>query len=146
MKNLSIKPASSKDAESIKGLLQACHLPFEDITAGHLEHFYVIEGEKGLEGNIGIEICGAYGLLRSLAVTESMRGQGLGEALTQHIEDYARDKDLKALYLLTTTAANFFSHLGYEPTERVNAPDPLQETNEFKSICPASAVCMVKLL
>jgi amino-acid N-acetyltransferase len=146
MNTHSINSASPSDVRSIKELLQAYHLPFEDITMEHLEHFFIIEGEDGLEGNIGIEICGEYGLLRSLVVAESKRGEGLGRVLTKHIEDYARDKNLKALYLLTTTAAEFFERLGFESAERATAPNVLQETKEFKSICPASAVCMMKLL
>jgi len=62
------------------------------------------------------------------------------------IEEYARSKKIDTLYLLTLTAENFFSARGYHKTDRKSAPPALQETTEFKSLCPQTAVCMKKHL
>ena len=113
-------------------------------TPSHLAHFYVLDQDGNLVGTVGLEICAPYGLLRSLAVAQTHRGRGLGVELVQRLENYARTCDIQALYLLTTTADMYFSKLGYVVVERQEAPNSLQETTEFKSICPDSAVCMTK--
>ena len=143
---MKIIPATPKDEANIKTLLQTCELPFQDLTRAHLENFLVIRENGQFLGTIGLEVCGADGLLRSLAVSETVRGQGLGLQLVKQIEELARARQLVALYLLTTTAEKFFAHLGYQVIPRESAPAALQETAEFQSICPASAVCMWKQL
>jgi amino-acid N-acetyltransferase len=64
--------------------------------------------------------------------------------LVHYIEEYAISQRVRHLYLLTTTADLFFARTGYQVIPRESAPAPIQETAEFQSICPASAVCMVK--
>jgi amino-acid N-acetyltransferase len=86
------------------------------------------------------------GLLRSLAVAKAYRRQGLATQLVNKIEEYARSQKVATLYLLTLTAENFFSGRGYKKIDRKAAPAALQETTEFKSLCPQTAVCMKKRL
>jgi amino-acid N-acetyltransferase len=143
---MQIIPATVQDESGIKALLRTCELPADDLSASHLEHFFVIKDAGRIVGSVGLEVCGEYGLLRSLALTESLRGRGLGIQLAQSIEAYASSQQIKSLYLLTTTAGSFFAHLRYQVIPRENAPARLQETAEFQSICPASAVCMYKEL
>jgi len=143
---MQITPATPKDETVIKTLLQNCHLPFEDLTPAHMATFWAIPGEGQMIAAIGLEICGNFGLLRSLAVSETWRGQGLGVQMVECIETQARERQIAALYLLTTTADQFFARLGYQVVSRDSAPAVLQETTEFQSICPASAVCMFKQL
>jgi len=139
-------PALASDEAGIKATLAECDLPYEDITPDHLQHFWILRDGPKLAGVVGLEVFESVGLLRSLAVQEAYRGQGIGSQLTEMAEDYARVQGIKALYLLTTTAPDFFGRRGYQQTERDAAPTPLQGTVEFKSLCPDSAVCMVKKL
>lgn len=127
-------------------MLAACDLPFRDLTPAHMEHFWVARDGPRLAGAVGLEIRGDAGLLRSLCVAEADRGQGIGGQLTEKAEEYARARGLQALYLLTTTASDFFARRGYQWTERAAAPAPIQETSEFQSLCPSTAVCMVKYI
>jgi amino-acid N-acetyltransferase len=62
------------------------------------------------------------------------------------MEDSARTTGLSRLYLLTTTASQFFARVGYEVISRVEAPNSLQRNSQFAELCPASAVCMSKTL
>ena len=141
-----IFPATSFDLEPIQSFLKTCDLPAYDIRSTHLEHFFVLRNNNQIVGSVGLEVCGEFGLLRSLALAQFFRGQGLGFQLVAHIEAYARSQQIIALYLLTTTADQFLSQLGYQKIERAAAPPLVQETAEFQSICPASAVCMFKEL
>jgi amino-acid N-acetyltransferase len=84
------------------------------------------------------------GLLRSLAVAEAHRKGGCGRALVSHAESWAWRHGVKTLYLLTTTAANFFARTGYEAISRVQAPAPIAATTQFSSLCPSSATLMRK--
>jgi amino-acid N-acetyltransferase len=143
---MKIIPASTQTGPSIKSLLRDCGLPSDDISATHLENFFVIKDSDQILGSVGIEICGEFGLLRSLALTESLRGQGIGTRLVKHIEEYAHSKKINSIYLLTTTADQFFTRIGYQTMARESAPKLVQETTEFQSICPASAICMCKQL
>ena len=143
---MKIIPASAQDQSAIKALLCRCKLPSEDISTSHLAHFLVIKDAGQVVGSVGIELCDDYGLLRSLAVQEAFRGHGLGVQLVDRIEKYARSYQTKAIYLLTTTADRFFAANRYKIIPRESAPAGIQETAEFKSICPTSAICMFKEL
>lgn len=91
-----------------------------------------------------VEFCGDYGLLRSLVIEEPFRGKGYGKELCSQLMEYARTNGVKELYLLILTAADFFEKLGFERINRQTAPEPISQTTEFMSLCPVSAVCMMK--
>jgi hypothetical protein len=76
----------------------------------------------------------------------SHRGSGLGKQLVYELESFAQRKGIKTIFLLTITARDFFRKLGYEVTHRAYVPASIAETEEFKSICPVSAVCLFKNL
>jgi len=48
----------------------------------------------------------------------------------------------EAVWLLTTTAADYFAAFGFVPVERAAVPEPIRESAEFASLCPASAAVM----
>lgn len=97
-------------------------------------------------GLVGIEISGTDALLRSLVVAENARTQGIGSALVQHTEDYATSRRVRAMYLLTMTAESFFQRRGYRRVDRAQAPQAIQSTAEFASLCPATSAFMMKPL
>ena len=137
--------ASADDRDRIIELLRANHLPTEDITAEKLRHFLVCESNgAGLVGCVGIEIFDGAGLLRSLAVASPYRSKGWGSAALSEIEALARSAHLHRLYLLTTTAAEFFERRGYSRADRAAVPKAIAACSEFASLCPASATCMSK--
>lgn len=127
-------------------LLQARHLPTNDLTADHMPHFIGAYSAIQLQGVVGVELLGDDALLRSLAVTVDSAGQGLGVALVQGIEAYAAQQGVVRMTLLTTTAQSFFATHGYKPINRDAAPNRIQDTAEFSSLCPSSAVLMQKLI
>jgi len=150
--------AQGRDLSEIKSLLQASQLPDEDLTPVHLPHFLIWRPDQvdqpghsdqhnqAIAGVVGLEILDQYALLRSLAVTPVHQRQGLASQLTQTIEDYASSQQIKAIYLLTTTASAFFSKRGYQTINRDTVPPVMQTTTEFRSLCPDSAICMTKRL
>jgi amino-acid N-acetyltransferase len=93
-------------------------------------------------GCAAVEIHGTVGLLRSVAVDETRRGEGLGHQLTQAALDLARARGLKTVYLLTTTAAAFFPRFGFREVARTDVDPAVQRSVEFTKACPADAVAM----
>lgn len=141
------RAASAADLADIQALLKHAGLPFEDLSAALMPDFIVLRGASGeLLAAGGFEIHGEDGLLRSVVVADATRGQGLGGTVTTMIERRARKRGIRALFLLTTTAADFFPRLGYERFDRGGVPPALAGSAEFASLCPASAVCMKKNL
>jgi amino-acid N-acetyltransferase len=127
-------------------LLKRHSLPAADLRDAHMESFFFAGSKTELTGLVGLEFCGADALLRSLVVATEARGSGLGAALVAHAESYARDRGARSVYLLTTTAEDFFARLGYVRADREAAPLPIRETREFSELCPASSSFMVKQL
>ena len=99
-----------------------------------------------LVGVVGVELYGSDGLLRSLAVAPAHRNSGLGATLVSNAETWAAEQGVEILYLLTTTAAQFFARRGYEAVPRSEAPDAIAATAQFSDICPASSTFMRKVL
>lgn len=135
--------ADPSDLQAVQKLLEACDLPAGDI-APHLPHFLLARQGGELCGVAGVEIYGEYGLLRSVAVAQEARGTGLGRALCERMVESAGQKGVRQLYLLTETGEGFFSHLGFVQIARESAPAALQETQQFRDLYCASAVCMMK--
>jgi amino-acid N-acetyltransferase len=143
---MTIQPASPDDFETVWALLQRVGLPHDDLTPAHLQDFLAAREGGSLRGVVGLEAWGEVALLRSLAVPPGARNEGLGARLVTAIEQRAKDKGVHTLYLLTTTAADYFRARGYERIARDALPEAIQQTEEAARLCPASATCMRKSL
>lgn len=131
---------------SIGALLQGNQLPTSDIEAGVEVLLFVAGSAQQPRGVVGIQVFGTVALLRSLAVSTSERGTGLGSALVQHAERQAAALGVSALYLLTTTAESYFAGHGYSTASRREAPAAIASSDQFSSLCPGSSAFMVKVL
>jgi N-acetylglutamate synthase-like GNAT family acetyltransferase len=140
-----VRSATDADAERIHALLDHEGLPTSDLAAARPEFIVVVEATE-LVGAGALQHLGESALIRSVAVSPKRRGTGLGRDIVLELERRARSSGTVLLVLLTQTAAPFFEHLGYRVIERASAPAAVQSTEEFRSLCPASAVCMSKKL
>jgi amino-acid N-acetyltransferase len=131
---------------SAVALLESVDLPASDLSEGHLEHFFYCGGPGALTALIGLELYGGDALLRSLVVAPGAREQGLGSALVEHAEKHARAQGVRAMYLLTTTAEQFFARRGYQRIARAGLVPAIQATREFRDLCPSSSALMAKAL
>jgi len=127
-------------------VLESAGLPTSDLDGAQLQHFFFIGTAAVPIGLVGLELCGEHALLRSLVVAPSARAGGAGTALVVHAEAHARSRGARDVYLLTTTAEDFFTHRGYVRIGREAAPEPIRSTREFADICPANSALMVKHL
>ncbi len=134
-----LRPARAADLPGVLDLLAAATLPVDGVAEGFAEGYAVAEAEGKLVAVIGIEPYGRVGLLRSAAVLPDYRGQGLGAELVRDRLAWARTRRLEALFLLTTTAEDYFPRFGFEPVTREALPPALSASAELRGACPDSA-------
>jgi len=140
-----IDRAKESDLHRVRELLAEAGLPVDDLVSADIG-FWVARDATGISGAIGVERFGTACLLRSLVVTDRGRRQGTGSALVQELESSMRAHGVRMLVLLTETAESFFGKRGYTVTPRERVPDQVRQSGEFRTLCPASAVCMSKAL
>ena len=138
---LKIAVSETERQEAIN-LLQQHGLPVSDIDDDKLLYL-LMDGEK-IIGTAGLEIFEDCALLRSVSVIKEEQGKGYGKVIIEEIEKYVKESGINCLYLLTTTAKDFFDKQGYCVIKREESPEALKQTAEFTSLCPASAVVMKK--
>ena len=132
------------EGPAVEAVIAGCGLHTEDITAKILRNTIVARKGPRIIGTVALELVDDVGLLRSLAVEERYRSQGVAAQLLSAAEKAARLQGINTLYLLTLTAESFFAEKGFDKIDRSSAPKGIQETAEFKSLCPDSAACMQK--
>ena len=125
----------------IEALLQLCDLPFEDCRL-HVDNFagIILDGKLIATGALQYE--GSVALLRSIAVHPDSRGRGLAGMMTRHLLEQARARRVKQLYILTETAETYFTRFEFYSIRRQTVPVSIQATQQFESLCPASAQAM----
>ena len=136
-----LRPASLDDLQNVLALLRSCEL-LESGVAEAIGNFLVAPSSNGLLGCAGLEVYGDLGLLRSVAVDSRARRFGLGRKLVEGVVELGRRRRLRELYLLTTTAPEFFGRLGFLSTARALVPATVAASWEFQTGCPQTALPM----
>jgi amino-acid N-acetyltransferase len=134
------------DVAAVQQLLVASQLPVDDLDEARELRFWVAEAHERVIGAIALERYGAVGLLRSLVVAASHQKQGVGGDLVATLEREARYSGVERLVLLTQTAETFFHRIGYCLVDLGDVSDEIKASAEFRSLCPATALCMTKSL
>jgi len=140
-----VDAASADDLIAIRALLQRSGLPTSDLESARPE-FAVMREDGEVIAAGALQRFGSAALLRSVVVAPHRRGSGLGQAMVTGLEHIACAARISRLVLLTQTAAEFFARQGYRVIERGTAPEGMQGSEEFRSLCPSSATCMAKSL
>lgn len=141
-----ITSARPGDLDAVLALVEAAELPTSGVADGFPDGYVAAHAAGALVAAAGLEVHGDDGLLRSVVVAPAHRFSGLARKLVDRLLDAGRERGLGAVYLLTTTAPDYFARRGFERVPRESAPEALQRSTEFASICPASAVCMKRRL
>jgi N-acetylglutamate synthase-like GNAT family acetyltransferase len=130
----------------VEKLLAQENLPVSDLYDSKPVKLFGAKVNNELVGIIGLELFENVALLRSLVVSKELRNRSCGRQLVSIAEACALDKNISKVYLLTTTAAVFFSKLGYKEVSRDSAPSDIASTSQFSDLCPSSATFMSKRL
>lgn len=141
-----IRRGESADLPAVVELLKGAGLPTADLTSALRLQMWVLDARDSPQGVVALERFGSKGLLRSLAIAPQYRQRGFGRELVLRLEHDAEADGVEQLVLLTETAQPFFRTLGYDVIDRRYVSKELAQSAEFRSLCPASAVCMNKVL
>lgn len=125
-------------------LLQENRLPVEDLD--NSKPLFALIRDKEILAAGGLEEFGDCALLRSVVVPDAHKGKGFGKAITSCLEIYASLKNIASLFLLTTTAKDFFQNNGYRLADRDDLPTAVKTSSEFTTMCPSTAFVMQKEL
>jgi len=139
---LTFEEISNEDINNAKRLLKENDLCYNDIPKENLDIFKVLEGNV-IVGYLGLEHYGSDAVLRAVVIKDNFRGLNLGRTMTLLGIDAAKDMGIKSLYLLTLTAKDFFSKLGFKVMARKDVPEKVGKSEEFLNFCPDTAICMM---
>lgn len=140
-----IRTAAAADLSVVYRLLEREGLPTGDLAAARPQ-FLLLTEDAAVVAAGALERFGTTALLRSVVVAGDRRGAGLGRVIVGELENAASSVGINRLVLLTQTASKFFAAQGYQIIERSLAPTAVQRSEEFRSLCPSSATCMIKVL
>ena len=147
-----LRVATHDDVQTILDLLKNAHLPIDGVAemfARDASQFIVATSgdfTNEIVAAAGIEICAQSALLRSVIVRADWQRKRLGELLVRRAISDATSRGIRQLYLLTTSAEQYFERFGFETITREHVPSGIAATLEFTSACPASAIAMTKSL
>lgn len=137
--------ATKSDLDKIQLLLKRYDLPASDCSP-HLDNFITAKENGVLVAVGGFEHSGQHGLLRSFAVHQKYRGRGIAEHIFKALCERAATLGISGLYLLTTTASDYFERLGFTECAREDCPESIKQTKQFSELCPDSAITMFRAL
>ncbi len=137
-----IEPVHTNDVPALFALLEQSDLPQEGLH-DHVATTLVAREDQIIVGSAALEIYGKAALLRSVAVADHLRGQGLGQHLTNAALNLARQQGVTQVYLLTETAALFSPRFGFHPLPRSEVSPAIHASYEWTAACPVTAQAMV---
>ena len=140
-----IRNAEQTDLVAVESLLATNDLPLDGVRE-NFSSFVVAEQQDAIVGAIGLELFDSAALLRSAVVSPAQRGNGVGRRLVEHILLRAEEAGVEDLFLLTTTAEEYFPRFGFTRTTRAAVPEAVKSSAEFRGACPDTAVVMERRL
>jgi N-acetylglutamate synthase-like GNAT family acetyltransferase len=139
-------PLAVWERDGLKAALTKAGLPADDIFTPGPQFWRFTTDDDVPAGFGGIEVHGADALMRSVVTLPPLRGRGVGQGIVRALEAEAIVMKCGAVWLLTTTAREFFGKLGYAAVDRADVPGAIRATAQFSSLCPDSATVMVRRL
>jgi len=136
-----IKKAVLNDIQGLISILKETNLPFNDIDLNNQQFLLAYLG-KDIIASCAVEQYKKEALLKSFAVKMDLQGKGIGKEIYLKMIDYCKSNEIEDLYLLTTTAEDWFDHMGWIRVKRESLPESIKNTKEYNSICPLNAICM----
>ena len=137
-----IDAAGPDDLAIVRSLVASAGLPLDGLGSHEPTTVLVARDGGHVVGTASLERHGSDGLVRSVAVVEEHRGSGVGSALTDAVMSEANAQGLRALYLLTETAPDFFAARGFQRIARDDAPAGVAASIEWSEACGESAIPM----
>jgi HAD superfamily hydrolase (TIGR01457 family) len=137
-------PARERDLPEIRALLTQGRLS-ADGAEDRIDGTIVLRTDAPAGAAAGVLVATACleavdgaGILRSVAVREDVRGNGIGTLAVAAAVREARRRDIATLALFTEGAASFFAGLGFERVERSELPEAVRAGRHAAEECPTA--------
>ena len=137
-------PLAAWERDGLKAALVKARLPADDVGDPSRLFWRFETYEDVPVGFGGLELHGHDALLRSVVTLPPVRQVGMGAAIVAALEVEALARKCRAIYLLTTSEADFFGRLGYCACARNEVPEAVRASAQFAAHCPQNATAMVK--
>jgi amino-acid N-acetyltransferase len=141
IKGLAVRSASGFDREAIEALLREARLPIP-VDGDPPVEFLLAERDGVAIACAGWERYTERALVRSVAVSASARGSGIGRRLISGLLEHLDAAGVRECWLVTIEAAGFFSQLGFVAAPRSDVPESVQASPEFAMHCCANGTWM----
>lgn len=132
---------TQEEQEALQDLLKSEKLCYNDIAEDGVTLFGVKIKHVHV-GYFGFEQFNQDALFRSMLVQPDARKRGYGSLIWNEAKAKLKEMGVKNVFLLTDTAAQFFSKHGFVNIDRESVPESIANTTEFKEFCPDSSTCM----
>jgi amino-acid N-acetyltransferase len=123
-----IESATQADQDDVHALLDACGLSTHDLFSP-AALYWTVRSTTALIGFCGMELAGHAALLRSVAVHDEYRGQGLAKRLVETAITGARARAISRVYLFSKDAGSYFQALGWHEV-------PVEEASQIMHAAP----------
>jgi amino-acid N-acetyltransferase len=140
MSDLTVEQARPEALAEVEGLLRQHKLPLAGLRNARAVFVAYVDGRA--VGSAALEVYGRSALLRSVAVDAVRQGKGVGGAVVEAALAHALELGVEDVYLLTTTAADYFARIGFTPIERTEVPEAVRASREFSEATCSSAQVM----
>lgn len=119
------------DGDGICTLLRSCGLSATGLFSPSSVVLVAVR-DGTVIGTCGLEIDGAAGLLRSLAVDQSARETGLSRRLTGVLIDHARRRGVLRLFTFSKDRGDYFVHHGWRDVPLADAVPQIENTAQVR--------------
>jgi protein-tyrosine-phosphatase/N-acetylglutamate synthase-like GNAT family acetyltransferase len=140
--SIAVEAATLDDRLAVERALANAKLPLDGLSDHFPGAYALVRRDGEVIGLAGLETFGRSGLLRSVVVAPGARSRGVAHALVADRLAAARRAGLDGVYLLTTTAADYFARRGFVRVERAALPDELRGSSELGASLCATATPM----
>ena len=110
--NFEIKRAEEKDEDQLKSVLIKNNQKPTIIINQNSLYYFAMAGDE-IIGLAGAEISNEYALIRSVAILENWRNNGISHMLVRELFDNLKKRGVKHLYLFSRDTGLFWQKLGF---------------------------------
>jgi len=136
-------PLAVWERDGLKAALVRAGLPADDLGDPYVLAWRFETVEDVPIGFGCLEVYGYDALLRAVVTLPPLRQVGMGAAIVDALEAEARARRCPAIYLLTTSEADFFGRLGYASCARDDVPAAVRESRQFAALSPPTVTTVM---
>jgi len=126
-----IEPAGPAMVDTLRAFLARADLTVSGLDAPGIRLWLLMDGTT-VVGSTGFERSGEHALIRSVAVDDTLRGQGHGERLARYALEKAAAEGARRAWLFSRRSGRFWQRLGFEPADRARLASVLSDTYQVR--------------